>query len=315
MLEKLVQVFIALPELTAYGIVFGSIISLGAIGLSLVYGIIRFANFAHGDLMSAGAFVALFMVTGLLSWIGIPDTKFGPLSFGLRMLIAFPVSMAIVGGVAIALDRILYRKLRMKKSGPVMLAMSSLGAAFILRMLILILWGADSLFYSPGLIRRALQLPLGIKIRPDQILILAVVGLLVGLLHMFLQKTKLGKAMRATADNMELALVSGIDTERIIIWTWGIGGALAAAGGILYGIDVQVHSYMGWNFLIPLFAATILGTIGNIYGAMVGGLVIGVAQQVSTLYLLPTYKPAVAFMVMIIILLVRPKGIFGGARE
>jgi branched-chain amino acid transport system permease protein/neutral amino acid transport system permease protein len=302
-------------ELFVYGLVFGSIISLGAIGLSLVFGIIRFANFAHGDLMSAGAFVALFMVTGFLSWIGIPDTKFGPLSFGLRMLIAFPVSMAIVGGVAIALDRILYRKLRMKKSGPVMLAMSSLGAAFILRMLILILWGADSLFYRPGLIRRALQLPLGIKIRPDQILILAVVCLLVGLLHMFLQKTKLGKAMRATADNMELALVSGIDTERIIIWTWGIGGALAAAGGILYGIDVQVHPYMGWNFLIPLFAATILGTIGNIYGAMVGGLVIGVAQQVSTLYLLPTYKPAVAFMVMIIILLVRPKGIFGGARE
>jgi branched-chain amino acid transport system permease protein/neutral amino acid transport system permease protein len=302
-------------ELFVYGIVFGSIISLGAIGLSLVFGIIRFANFAHGDLMSAGAFIALFMVTGLLSWIGIPDTKFGPISFGLRMLIAFPVSMAIVGGVAIALDRILYRKLRMKKSGPVMLAMSSLGAAFILRMLILILWGADSLFYRPGLIRQAILLPLGIKIRPDQILILAVVALLVGLLHMFLQKTKLGKAMRATADNMELALVSGIDTERIIIWTWGIGGALAAAGGILYGIDVQVHPYMGWNFLIPLFAATILGTIGNIYGAMVGGLVIGVAQQVSTAFMLPTYKPAVAFMVMIIILLVRPKGIFGGAKE
>jgi len=302
-------------ELFVYGIVFGSIISLGAIGLSLVFGIIRFANFAHGDLMSTGAFIALFMVTGLLSWIGIPDTKFGPISFGLRMLIAFPVSMAIVGGVAIALDRILYRKLRMKKSGPVMLAMSSLGAAFILRMIILILWGADSLFYRPGLIRQAIQLPLGIKIRPDQILILAVVGLLVGLLHTFLQKTKLGKAMRATADNMELALVSGIDTERIIIWTWGIGGALAAAGGILYGIDVQLHPYMGWNFLIPLFAATILGTIGNIYGAMVGGLVIGVAQQVSTAFLLPTYKPAVAFMVMIIILLVRPKGIFGGAKE
>jgi branched-chain amino acid transport system permease protein/neutral amino acid transport system permease protein len=302
-------------ELFVYGIVFGSIISLGAIGLSLVFGIIRFANFAHGDLMSAGAFVALFMVTGLLAWIGIPDTTFGPLSFGLRMLIALPVSMAVVGGVAIALDRILYRKLRMKKSGPVMLAMSSLGAAFILRMIILILWGADSLFYSPGLIRQAIQLPLGIKIRPDQILILALVALLVGSLHMFLQKTKLGKAMRATADNMELALVSGIDTERIIIWTWGIGGALAAAGGILYGIDVQVHPYMGWNFLIPLFAATILGTIGNIYGAMVGGLVIGVAQQVSTYYLLPTYKPAVAFLVMIIILLVRPKGIFGGAKE
>jgi branched-chain amino acid transport system permease protein/neutral amino acid transport system permease protein len=302
-------------ELVFYGIVFGSIIALGAIGLTLVFGIIRFANFAHGDLMSTGAYFALFMVTGLLSWIGVPDTTFGALSFGWRMLIAFPVSMFIVGCLAIAVDRILYRKLRENKSSTVMLAISSLGVAFILRMLILIFWGADSLFYRPGLMRPAIEFPLGIKIRPDQILINILVFGLVALLHLYMQKTKMGKAMRATADNMELALVSGIDTERVIIFTWGIGGALAAAGGILYGIDVQVHAYMGWNFLIPLFAATILGTIGNIWGALVGGLVIGVAQQVSTAFLLSTYKPAVAFMVMILILLIRPKGIFGGKKE
>jgi len=300
-----------MAELIVYGIVLGSIISLGAIGLSLVYGILRFANFAHGDFLTAGAYVALFMVTGVLSWIGIPDNTFGSLSFGWRMVIAFPVSMAAVGCVAIALDRILYRKLRQKRSGAVMLAMSSLGAAFIIRMIILIIWGADSLFYRPGLMRPALEVPLGIKIRPDQILILSVVLFLVVLLHLFLKKTKMGKAMRATADNMELALISGINTERIIIWTWGIGGALAAAGGILYGIDVQLHPYMGWNFLIPLFAATILGTIGNIYGALIGGLTIGIAQQVSTAFLLPTYKLAVAFIIMILILLIRPKGIFG----
>jgi len=299
-------------ELTIYGIVFGSIISLGAIGLSLVFGIIRFANFAHGDLMSMGAYLALFMVTGVLAWIGLPDTNFGSLSFGWRMLIAFPMAMFVVACIAVALDRILYQKLRRKGSGPVIMAMSSLGAAFILRMIILIFWGADSLFYQPGILRPALELPLGIKIRPDQILILITVFTLVILLHLFLQKTKLGKAMRATADNMELALVSGIDTERVIILTWGIGGALAAAGGILYGIDVQLNPYMGWNFLIPLFAATILGTIGNIYGALAGGLIIGVAQQVSTAFMMPTYKPAVAFILMILILLVRPKGIFGG---
>lgn len=302
-------------ELTFYGIVFGSIIALGAIGLTLVYGIIRFANFAHGDLMSAGAFIALFLTTGVLAWIGIPDTNFGPLSFGWRMLIALPVSMVAVGGIAIALDRILYRKLRQKKSGPVILAMSSLGAAFILRMLILIFWGADTIVYRPGLLRPAIELPFGIKMRPDQILILVLVFILVGALHLYLQKTKMGKAMRATADNMELALVSGINTERVIILTWGIGGALAAAGGILYGIDVVLHPYMGWNFLIPLFAATILGTIGNIWGALVGGLVIGVVQQVSTAFLLPTYKPAVAFLAMILILLIRPKGIFGGSEK
>jgi branched-chain amino acid transport system permease protein/neutral amino acid transport system permease protein len=299
-------------ELIVYGIVFGSIISLGAIGLTLVFGIIRFANFAHGDLMTSGAYIALFMVSGVLAWIGVPDTNFGSLSFGWRMLIAFPVSMFAVACIAIALDRILYKKLRAKKSHAVILAMSSLGAAFILRMLVLIFWGADSLFYRPGMLRHAIQLPVGIKIRPDQILILILVFSLVALLHLYLQKTKMGKAMRATADNMDLALVSGIDTERVIILTWGIGGALAAAGGILYGVDVQVHAYMGWNFLIPLFAATILGTIGNIYGALVGGLVIGIIQQVSTAFMPPTYKPAVAFMVMIIILLVRPKGIFGG---
>jgi branched-chain amino acid transport system permease protein len=300
-------------ELIVYGLVHGSIIALGAIGLTLVFGIIRFANFAHGDLMSAGAYIALFLVTGLFSWLGIPDSNFGPLSFGWRMLFAFPISMLCVGFVAILLDRVLYQRLRRKGSGSVMLAISSLGAAFIIRMLLLIFWGADSLFYKPGLLRHALELPLGIKIRPDQILIVIVVLLLITLLHLFLQNTKLGKAMRSMADNMELARISGIDTERIIMLTWGIGGALAAAAGMLYGIDVLLHPYMGWNFLIPLFAATILGTIGNVYGALVGGLVIGVVQQVSTAFLLPTYKPAVAFIIMILILLIRPKGIFGGS--
>jgi branched-chain amino acid transport system permease protein/neutral amino acid transport system permease protein len=300
-----------LAELIIYGIVLGSIIALGAIGLTLIYGILKFGNFAHGDLMTGGAYVALFMATGVLSWIGIPDNSFGAVSVGWRMVIALPVSMAVIGFLAIALDRIIYRKLRLKKSGAVMLAMSSLGASFIIRMLVLIIWGSDFLFYRPGVMRPALELPLGIKIRPDQILILIIVFFLVGFLHLFLQKTKMGKAMRATADNMDLALISGIDTERIIVWTWGIGGALAAAAGILYGIDVQLHPGMGWNFLIPLFAATILGSIGNIYGALIGGLTIGIAQQVSTAFLLPTYKLAVAFMIMVLILFIRPQGIFG----
>jgi branched-chain amino acid transport system permease protein len=299
-------------ELFIYGLVHGSIIALGAIGLTLVFGIIRFANFAHGDLMSAGAFLALFLVTGLFSWMGIPDNNFGPFSFGWRMLLAFPISMVCVGFVAILLDRILYQKLRRAGSGPVMLAIASLGAAFIIRMILLIFWGADSRFYRPGLLRHALELPLGIKIRPDQILMLIVVLLLITFLHYFLQKTKLGKAMRSMADNIELARISGIDTEKIIMLTWGIGGALAAAAGMLYGIDVRLNPLMGWNFLIPLFAATILGTIGNVYGALVGGLVIGVAQQISTAFLTPTYKPAVAFIIMILILLFRPKGVFGG---
>ncbi|MGD9369326.1 MAG: branched-chain amino acid ABC transporter permease [Desulfobacteraceae bacterium] len=301
-----------MAELLVYGIVLGSIIALGAIGLTLVYGIVRFANFAHGDLMSAGAYIALFVTTVVLPWTGIPDNTIGPYSFGWRMVVAFPAAMLAVAGLAILMDRMLFRKLRRKGSGVVILAMSSLGASFIIRMIIIILWGSDFLFFRPGALRPAIELPLGIKIRPDQILILGVVFILISALHLFLKKTKMGKAMRATADNMELALVSGIHTERIIAWTWGIGGALAAAGGILYGIDVQIHPGMGWNFLIPLFAATILGSIGNMYGALIGGLIIGVTQQLSTAFLLPTYKLAVAFVIMILILLFRPKGIFGG---
>ncbi len=302
-------------ELFVYGIVHGSIIALGAIGLTLIYGILGFANFAHGDLMTAGAYLALFLVTGLFSWVGIPDTTFGPLSFGLRMALAFPISMITVSAIAILLDRLIYRKLRRKGSSAVILAMSALGASFIIRMTILIIWGSDYILFRPGVLRFAIQLPLGVKIRPDQIFLVLAVIFLVTILHLFLQRTKMGKAMRATADNMDLARISGIDTERIIMWTWGIGGALAAAGGILYGIDVQLHAGMGWNFILPLFAATILGSIGNIYGALLGGFVIGIAQQVSTAFLLPTYKPAVAFFIMILILLFRPQGIFGGSEK
>lgn len=298
-------------ELVCYGIVLGSIISLGAIGLTLVYGIIGFPNFAHGDFMTTGAYVTLFAVSHALPFLGIPDTTFGPLSFGLRMAIAFPVSLSVVAGIAILLDRLLYAKLRRKGSNLVIMAMASLGAAFILRMLILILWGADSLFYRPGTLRPAIEFPMNVKIRPDQILIIIVVCVLIVSLHLFLQKSKTGKAMRATADNMELALVSGIDTEKVILWTWGIAGALSGAAGILYAIDVQLHPYIGWHFLIPIFAATILGSVGNVYGALIGGLVIGTAQQVSTAFLLPTYKLPVAFVLMILILFVRPRGIFG----
>ncbi len=299
-------------ELFVYGIVLGSIISLGAIGLTLVFGILRFANFAHGDLMAFGAYMALFLITGPLTWIGIPDANIGMLSIDLRMVIAFPLSMATVACAAIALDKILYQKLRRKGSAAVTMAMSALGASFIIRMVIMIIWGADFRFYKPGLMRPALRLPLGVKIRPDQILMLITVAFLVATLHLFLRKTRLGKAMRATADNPDLARISGINIERIISWTWGIGGCLAGAAGILYAMDVQLHPGLGWNFLLPLFAATILGTIGNMYGALLGGLIIGVVQQLSTAFLLPTYKPAVAFLFMILVLLIRPKGIFGG---
>ncbi len=301
-----------MAELFVYGIILGSIISLGSIGLTLIYGILRFANFAHGDLMTAGAYVALFFVTQLFEWIGIHDYNFGTLSFGLRMALSLPIVMIIIALISIIIDQILYNPLRIRKSSPVILAMASLGVSFIIQMVVIIIWGADSLFYKPGVLRPAIELPLNIKIRPDQIFIILLVFLSISSLHLFLKYTRIGKAMRATSDNPELARVTGIQTKNIIRLTWAIGGAMAALGGVLYGIDVQLHPTMGWGFILPLFSATILGGIGNMYGALIGGLVMGVAQQIATSFLLPTYKPAVAFAIMIIILLLRPQGIFGG---
>jgi branched-chain amino acid transport system permease protein/neutral amino acid transport system permease protein len=182
--------------------------------------------------------------------------------------------------------------------------------AFILRSLIYIIWGPQFLFYSQEL-RPAWELPAGVRLKPDQVFIVVMVLILVFLLYLFLQHTKLGKAMRATADNPQLALVCGIDTGRVTTWTWGIGAALAAAAGVLYGIEAQLRPDMGWSFLLPLFAAVILGGIGSPLGALVGGIILGVVQQVSTAFLLPTYKPAVAFLVLILLLLMRPRGLFG----
>jgi branched-chain amino acid transport system permease protein len=300
-----------MTELLVYGIVLGSIITLGAIGLTLLYGVLRFAHFAHGDLMTLGAYVVLLLNAELLPALGIPDLKWGPLSFGGRVLGSLVVSMAVTALVALLIDRILYQPLRARRSSPALLAIASLGVAFILRSLIYIIWGPQFLFYSQEL-RPAWVLPLDVRLKPDQVFILLMALLLVFLLYLFLQRTKLGKAMRATADNPQLALVCGIDTGRVTAWTWALGAALAAAAGVLYGIDAQLRPDMGWSFLLPLFAAVILGGIGSPLGALIGGIILGVVQQVSTAFLLPTYKPAVAFAVLILLLFVRPRGLFGG---
>ena len=300
-----------MTELTVYGIVLGSIIALGAIGLTLLYGILRFAHFAHGDLMTLGAYVVLLLNAQLLPTLGVPELRLGPLSFGGRMLGSLLISMGVTAAVALCIDRLLYAPLRGCKSSPVILAMASLGMAFILRSLIYIIWGPQFLFYSQAL-RPAWELPMGIRLKPDQVFILVMALLLVLLLYLFLQRTKLGKAMRATADNPQLAWVCGIDTGRVTAWTWVLGAALAAAAGVLYGIDAQLRPDMGWSFLLPLFAAVILGGIGSPLGALAGGIILGVVQQVSTAFLLPTYKPAVAFLLLIVILFIRPRGLFGG---
>ncbi len=280
-----------MEQLIVNGIITGSILVLGAIGLTLTYGILRFANFAHGDLMTLGAYAALTLA-----------------GMNLPLGAAFVLAMAFTAVTGIILDMILYKQLRRK--GSIVLLISSIGAALFLRNLILIIWGPRMRYYSPD-IQIAYMMPFGIRIKPDQILIIAIASALIILVHIFLKRTRMGKAMRAAADNADLAQIAGIDTDKVVMWTWGIGCALAAAAGILLGMEVQLRPGMGWDILLPVFAAAILGGIGKPYGAMAGGMIIGLSQEISTAFISTAYKPVISFAVLILVLLIRPSGIFG----
>ncbi len=298
-----------LVSLTVRGLMLGGIIALGAIGLTLISGVLKMANFAHGDFMSLGAYMALLAIALLPT--GQP---MGPFSFGPEFLAALLFAMLAVGFVAWLFDRYIYRRLRARRTMSVVIAMASLGVALLVRSIIYISWGGDFSFYYAGRARPATaELFMGIRVRPDQLFILGLAVVFIILIWFVLERTRLGKAMRATADNPDLARISGINTDRVVMWTWFIGGALAGASGVMYGLDAQLRPEMGWFLLLPLFASVILGTLGNPYGALVGALVIGVAWQVSSAFLNPAYGPAVAFVVMIIVLLFRPQGLFGKA--
>jgi branched-chain amino acid transport system permease protein/neutral amino acid transport system permease protein len=173
-----------------------------------------------------------------------------------------------------------------------------------------VVWGPDNQIYRSGI-----SVPYefaGIRIKPEQLVIVFGAVALVTALHLFLHRTKIGKAMRAMSDNAALARVTGINTEQIVMWTWIIAAGLAAAAGIFLGLDTRLNPIMGWRILLPVFAAAILGGIGNYYGAIAGGLVIGLVQELSTAVISPAYKPAIAFAIMVLMLVLRPTGLFGG---
>jgi branched-chain amino acid transport system permease protein/neutral amino acid transport system permease protein len=298
-----------MAELIVYGIVLGSIIALGSVGLTLIWGITDLFNCAHGDQITVGAYMALPFAF-LFSQIGFLQAKVGPFSFTWGLVLAFIPAILLSIVLAVLIDRWVYKPLRGSGAHFITSFIASIGVAWILRGLIYIIWGADFRFYTKGL-RPMVFLPMDIKLRLDEIFIVVVAWAAVAAVYVFLSKAKMGKALRALADNPSLARVAGINTERMIVWAWGIAATLIAIAGILYGIEAQLRPEMGWIFLLPLFAAIILGGKGSIAGALAGGLVLGIAQQVSTAWLLPTYKPAVAFIIMILVLLFRPKGIFG----
>ena len=280
-------------QLFINGILLGSILALGAVGATMIFGVLRFAHFAHGDLMAIGAYFALTVVT----------------VFNLPVLAALPVAMLLTAGLAVGIDQVVYRRIR--RVQPVILLIASFATALVLRSFIQMVWGSSNEVYQTGI-----QLPWRIgplTLKPDHLLIFLAATVLVIGVHLFLTRTKMGKAMRAMSDNMNLALVTGIPANRVIMWTWAIGGALAAAAGVFLGMDTRLHPVMGWTLLLPIFAATILGGIGRPYGAILGGLVIGCAMELSTLIIPGSYKPAVAFAIMVATLIFRPQGIIKGS--
>jgi branched-chain amino acid transport system permease protein/neutral amino acid transport system permease protein len=308
------------------GVVTGSVLALGAIGLTLIYGILKFAHFAHGDSMMLAAYIAFFALTGVM--VGKrTDTQVLPwtlsdlpgatkpilnLSFGYGLLIAMVIAAAVMVVVFIVLDRLVYRPLRRRGSGIVIFAIASLGIAIAMRSLILIFWSSFGRFYVPG-IRPTTNLPFGVQVLTDQIFIFWAALVLAALVYLLLFRTRLGKAMRAMADNPELALVSGINTDRIIIWTWVVGGALVGIAGVMLALQAQLKPELGFVLLLPLFASTILGGIGSPQGAFVGAMVVGITEEVAVTlgFFSPGYKFSVAFVILILMLILRPGGLFG----
>ena len=320
-----------IPALT-----YGSQLALGAIFVTLIYGILRFANFATGDMMSFGTMIAV-LITFYFQSIGI---NFGFLP---TALLALPFAIIAMIIYMLFIDKFVFSYYRIKKSPPVQLAMVSVGVMFVTQAIIRIIIGPFDRRFFDGqkFIIKASEfkditgLNEGLVIKSTQIITVVVTIILVSLLFWFLNKTKTGTSMRAYSDNEDLALLSGIDPKRIVLITWIIAGFLAPVGGVLYGLDKSYKPFVYFNNMLPIFAAAIVGGIGNPYGAFLGGYVIAFAEILVTyaykkffIYLLPEsmepdglvqllstdYKFAVSFSILVIVLLFRPSGIFEGKK-
>jgi branched-chain amino acid transport system permease protein len=300
-----------LLEYLANGLIFSSIIVLGSIGLSLVYSIADFANFAHGDTMTIGAYTAL-LTFGAVGGLG--GAVLG-LPFG--FFVALLAGIAFAAIVAVVTERLIYKPMDV---GSIGMLITSIGIAFIYRAILQLRFGAGFTRYDVQTLRPIEWLiPYGIRITEHDVAIVLSAAILVTGLHLLLQYTDLGRKMRAMADNPELARVSGIRTDRVKLWTWVIGAGLAGSGGVFLGLYNQLSPRMGFSLLLLIFAAVILGGIGSVYGAMLGGFLIGMINQlmpILTDYGIPIgieYADAVAFIIMVGVLLLRPNGIMGEA--
>lgn len=274
------------------GLVLGSIYALGAICITLVFGVMRFAHLAHGDMATFGAFLALGAVQSL----------------GISPWAALPLAMVLVAVLAVGIDRVFYEHLRRRPL--ILTVIASLGVALMLRSLVQVSYGVDTQLYVRGLVRPTSYW--GIRLREREIYTLIAAIALVAGLALFLGRTRWGKAMRAFSDNPDLARLSGIDTRIVTALTWAIVGALAAAAGFLLGLNTELRSMMGWNMLLPMFAAAILGGVGRVEGALLGGLIVGLVEETAVLFLPAQYKAAMAFVILLGMLAFRPTGLLRG---
>ncbi len=321
--------FVIVPA-TAYG----AQLALGALGVTLIYGILRFSNFAHGDTMAFGA-MATILFTWFLQGAGV---TFGPLPTALP---ALPVGIAATAALVLITDRAVYKFYRAQKAAPVIYVIASLGVMFIMNGLVRFIIGPNDQRFADGerfiisvrTFKAMTGLDEGLAIRTSQGITLVVAIIAVALLFWFLNKTRTGKSMRAFSDNEDLALLSGINPERVVMVTWLLVAALTTVAGVLYGLDKSFKPFTYFQLLLPIFAAAIVGGLGNPLGAIAGGFVIAFSEVGVTYafkkvlgYLLPEtlkpdglvqllstdYKFAVSFVILVIVLLIRPTGLFRG---
>jgi len=334
MIDFLNSIIVLLNFIIIPGISYGSQLALGALGVTFVYAILRFANFAHGEIMSFGA-----MITILFTWF------FQSQNIGLGILptalLALPVGIIATIILCIISDKFVFQYYRYQKSVPVVLAMVSIGVMFVINAIIRIIIGTETIKFSDGqkFIMKAKQFKVmtglneGLALKSSQVITILITILLLTFTFWFLQKTKTGKSMRAFSDNEDLALLSGINPDRVVFITWIIVGVLACVAGTLYGLDKSYKPIIYLNLVLPIFASAIVGGIGSPFGAVVGGYVIAFSEIMVTyaykkffVYLLPSsieptglvqllstdYKFAVSFSILVIVLLIRPSGIFKG---
>jgi branched-chain amino acid transport system permease protein len=315
-------------------VAYGAQLAIGALGVTLIYGILRFSNFAHGDTMAFGTVVTI-MVTW---WFQSQGITFGPLP---TALLALPFGIVATVVLLLLTDRAVYRFYRKQKAAPAILVIVSLGVMFIMNGIVRFLIGVEEQNFadgerfviSAGDFRAWTGLAEGLAIRTTQAITLVTAGITVAFLFWFLNRTRTGKSMRAFADNEDLALLSGINPERVVAITWILTGALATIAGVLYGLDKSFKAFTYFQLLLPIFAAAIVGGLGSPLGAIAGGFVIAFSEVMVTYawkkvlgYVLPEslapdglvqllstdYKIAVSFTILIIVLLFMPTGLFKG---